>query len=35
MLVDPYDPKFQQHPYTTFAKLRRTEPVHHVAEYGW
>jgi cytochrome P450 len=35
MLVDPYDPKFQQDPYSTFAELRRTEPVHHVAEYGW
>jgi cytochrome P450 len=30
--VDPFDPQFQQNPFPTFAELRRTDPVHYVAE---
>jgi cytochrome P450 len=35
MLVDPFDPAFQQDPFPTFAQLRSTDPVHYIAEQGW
>jgi cytochrome P450 len=35
VLVDPFDPQFQQNPFPAYAELRRTEPVHYIAEHDW